>query len=203
VTKSEVLPILIEKFCTLTQEIESNKYGSVKYFGRISRPIKFTAEILSWYNFILDTEHYQPNSDPARAFKDHTNRIVHYLRDCFIEILSSIDFQSKQQIKTSEKEEFKELKKKLENGEFIYLSHIIDSASKGNLITFQEKTYWKFITHIRNCLVHNAGISNKDYENLIGDITIKKDEWIEGKPTDFYVLIEKTVSLYSKWVTIF
>ena len=200
---SEILPILIEKFSNLAKDIEQDKFGPVKFFGRISRPVKFTGEILSWYNFVLSTSHYKPNPDPKRAFKDHQERITHYLRDCFIEILSSIDYQSKEQLRTTKKHEFKELKEKLEKGKYVFLSKVVNPASKGNLITQEETKYWNYIIHIRNCLVHNAGKSDEDFENLIGEITVKKDEWIEGKPTDFYNLIEKTVSLYSKWIKIF
>ena len=201
---ASVLPFLIEKLGNLTKDIENNKFGSVKYFGRISRPVKFTAEILSWYNFVRNNKHYSPNPDPKRAFKDHQDRMSHYLRDCFIEILSSIDYQSKEQLRTTKKQEFEKLKKILESDKkYVYLSNIVYTALRKNLITQEESNYWDYILHIRNCLVHNAGKSNEDFENLIGEITVKKDEWIEGRPIDFYDLIEKTVFLYSKWIKMF
>jgi len=200
---SSVLPLLVEKLSNLTKDIENNKYGPVKYFGRIERHVKFTGEILSWYNFVRSTPHQKPNPDPKRAFKDHQARMSHYLRDCFIGILSSIDYQSKEQLRTTEKQDFEKLKENLKNSKYVFLSKIIDAASSGNLLTQEETKYWNYIIHIRNCLVHNAGKSNKDFENLIDGITVKKDEWMEGRPTDFYDLIEKTVSLYSKLIKIF
>ena len=199
---SSVLPVLVEKFSSLTKDIENDKFGPVKYFGRISRSVKFTGEILSWYNFVRSTSYHKPNPDPKRDFKDHQERMSHYLRDCFIEILSSIDYQSKEQLRTTKKQEFEKLKENLKNGKYVFLSKIIDAASNRNLLTQEETKYWNYIIHIRNCLVHNAGKSDKDFENLISELTVKKDEWIEGRPTDFYDLIEKTVSLYSNWIKI-
>jgi len=201
--KSEVLPALIEKFSNLAKEIENDKFGPVKFFGRISRPVKFTAEILSWYNFVLGTTHYEPNPDPEGAFKDHQNRIASFIRTCFIEILSAIDYQSKEQLRTTTKPEFNKLKKKLEEEKYVFVSKIVDTASNNNLITDEEAKYWNYIIYIRNCLVHNAGKSDKDFETLIGEINVKKNEWIEGKHAGFYELIEKTVSLYSNWIKIF
>ncbi|MCH7648730.1 MAG: hypothetical protein IIA83_09005 [Thaumarchaeota archaeon] len=201
--KSEVLPSLIKKFSNLAKEIENGKFGPVNFFGRISRPIKFTAEILSWYNFVLGTKYYKPNPDSKGAFKDHQNRIASFIRTCFIEILSAIDYQSKEQLRTTTKPEFTKLKEKLEAGKYVIVSKIVATASNGNLITDEEAKYWNYSIYIRNCLVHNAGRTDKDFETSIGGIDVKKNEELEGKHAGFYELIEKTVSLYSNWIKIF
>ena len=195
------LPKLAEDYRLLSVRIANKEFGDEKFFGRSQNVIFSIYKMLNCIN----TDFKKSNLiAEGKTTSDIANEmILRPIRMGFVEILSSMEFNSKKQLEKTEKEYFKTLQEKQNNGKYIYLSDVINNSKDLENISLSDKKKWAFLIHIRNCLVHNRGISDKDFDSIIGSIEVKKDKGINGTILDFYELIETTVKLYSKLVLTF
>ena len=199
------LPEIAKTYHDLNDRLEKNELGSEELFAKIQHVVLSTSRMLNLINsghrLSTSASNTTGNSqEPDRLTMDIMLRVM---RMGFIETISRIDFYSTKQLKESKQSFFARLQEKQNQGKRIYFSNIIEDAVDADKISKEDKNFWDYILHIRNCLVHNGGISDKDFETMIGELEVKKDKKIEGVIMDFYKVTEKPIELYSKLLKIF
>jgi len=182
----------------LNKRLLKNEFGPEELFAKIQQIIVSISRLLALIN--LGHKVSKGNSKPDELTMEI---IIRVMKMGFIETISKIEFYSKKQLKETKQEYFKNLQDEQNKKRYVFLSQIIKVAEGSNKISKEDKKLWDFIIHIRNCLVHNGGISDRDLETLIGEIEVKKNKEIEGVIMDFYQITEKPIELYSKLLKIF
>lgn len=199
------LPEIAKTYNDLNKRLLKNEFGPEELFARIQQIIVSISRLLALIN--LGHKVSASNSEAAKSTSEPDQLtmeiIIRVMKMGFIETISKIEFYSKKQLKETNQEYFKNLQDKQNQEKYIYLSQIIKDAEDSNKISKEDKKLWDFIIHIRNCLVHNGGFSDRDMETLIGEIEVKKNKEIEGVIMDFYRITEKPIELYSKLLKIF
>ena len=120
----------------------------------------------------------------------------------FTHALSSLEYSAKKIIKNIYRNEFQDLKNRLQSGKRVYLSGIMEKSKDSGLITKDDYDRWEGIIYLRNCLVHNNGVADKDKTFTIRTINIKCEngKMIQGKLDTFYNLTDVSVDLYNDWL---
>ena len=199
------LPEIAKTYHDLNDRLQKNELGPEELFAKIQHVVLGISRMLNLINsghrLSTSASNTTGNSqEPDRLTMDIMLRVM---RMGFIETISRIEFYSKKQLKESKQSFFARLQEKQNQGKRIYFSNIIEDAVDADKISKEDKKFWDYILHIRNCLVHNGGISDKDLETRIGELEVKKDKKIEGVIMDFYLVTEKPIELYSQLLKIF
>ncbi len=199
------LPEIAKTYHDLNDRLQKNELGPEELFAKIQHVVLGISRMLNLINLgnrlSTSASNTTGNSqEPDRLTMDIMLRVM---RMGFIETISRIEFYSKKQLEESKQSFFARLQEKQNQGKRIYFSNIIEDAVDADKISKEDKKFWDYILHIRNCLVHNGGISDKDFETMIGELEVKKDKKIEGVIRDFFRVTEKPIELYSKLLKIF
>ena len=199
------LPEIAKTYHDLNDRLQKNELGPEELFAKIQHVVLGISRMLNLINLghRVSTSASNTTENAQEPDKLTMDIMLRVMRMGFIETISRIEFYSKKRLKESKQSFFKELQKKQNQGKRIYFSNIIEDAVDADKISKEDKKFWDYILQIRNCLVHNGGISDKDFETMIGELEVKKDKKIEGAIMDFYRVTEKPIELYSKLLKIF
>lgn len=139
----------------------------------------------------------------TRLIYDHNNqreenaqRIVSICKSSFIASMSSIEYCAKETVSKFASQLTSEIKKD------IHLSTIITESYNANIIDEDSQTLWQGLNQLRNAIVHNNGISNKNRTYIIDDTTsliMTKGEMISSKLTFFPIIIKALTNKYNEW----
>lgn len=134
--------------------------------------------------------------------EQNAERVMEITKWSFTHALSSLEYSAKKIIKNISQIEFQDLKNKLQRGKWVYLSGIMEISKTSGLITKEDYDRLEGITYLRNCLVHNNGIADKDKTFTIRTVNIKCEngKMIQGKLDIFYNLTDVSVDLYNDWL---
>lgn len=150
-----------------------------------------------------------PVIDPSMKKKEFLQRLMLIVRSDFIFSLSSVEYFLKLIIKQSQRGPLvdwvnEETEKALkQNRKFwMYLSGIIMKSKKTKLITDSQFINWDGMIKLRNVIIHNNGIVEKDTIFRIGEIDI---EGKAGMPVSFPLVnyprfIEVLISVTRNWI---
>ncbi|CAI8773694.1 hypothetical protein EMIT0P43_170098 [Pseudomonas jessenii] len=158
-------------------------------------------EVITQYSRLWDRIERTPASSLlAHAYsnqkKENAQRIVNICKASFISSMSVTEYCAKE---TTGKF-LNHLTAKIKTN--IHLSHIIAESFNANIITEESKTLWKSLNDLRNCLVHNNGISEKNRSYVIDDtmtINMIKGRMISSTLCLFPATIKALVHNYNDW----
>lgn len=157
------------------------------FFGMAFNNLTITLELLDYYYSLWEKLNPQEFSNPEETRDQNGQRVVHIQKMCFIELMSAFEFSAKKIVLKNE-HLFGELKGR------IYLTKIMQRSSEIGVLSKEELQLWKGASILRNALVHNNGIADKDeiykYPEVI--LTLAKDNMTKGN----YQLF----GLMSKWL---
>lgn len=191
---------------------KSEKYGKnlVKtkpkfenVFAMIFNNSTMVLEVLdNYYRYWNKTHVGLTQQEIDSAKKENGQRVNEITKWSFIHTISSFEYSAKQIIKNSSNNQFQKLKNNLQTGKRVYMMGIMKTSKDSGLISDNDYDEWDGIIYLRNCLVHNNGVADKDSTLKIGTISVncKKDKMIQGKLDTFYNLVDVSMELYNKWL---
>lgn len=163
-------------------------------------------ELLSYYYRVWRQSHkFNSKSELERLRKENGERCMELTKSLFVDSMSSIEYCAKESIKlystSSITNEINKISLTRPRHTY-YLSDVIRESMKCELISQQEKEKWDRIIILRNLVVHNNGIADKDDIYVIDGLTVtlKKGTMIQGKLDVFTNLVESSVESYNLWV---
>jgi hypothetical protein len=125
-------------------------------FIMIFNKITLGCEVLHNYYKIWSKSYTLNKKDIERLKKDNGERIITIERMIFIESLSSIEYVSKEFIK-SYQNIFGSLSGR------IYLINIFDKSRREGILSNEDHDKWNGLIKLRNKIVHNNAISDENY----------------------------------------
>lgn len=135
------------------------------FFGMAFNSITMTLELLNHYHNLWGK--LAPKDLPnAREIREqNSQRIILLQKMCFIELMSAFEFTAKKTVLQNESffEKFKGR---------IYLTTIMERSHEKDLINEAQLNLWTGASVLRNSLVHNNGIAEKDKEYNYPDVTV-------------------------------
>lgn len=155
------------------------------FFNMAFNNISFTLELLDHYHNLFSKQTTTRCSSVEEARAENAQRIIHFQKMGFIEIMSAIEFAAKKVVR-EKTATFGTFPKK------IYLSTIMQRSFDKDLITEADLNLWKGAIRLRNSLVHNNGISYETACYKYPDVTVhvNSNEMTQGK-LDFFGLVTK------------
>ena len=92
--------------------------------------------------------------------------------------------------------------KKMKKGKRMYLRTIIIESEKIGIIESNELDYWKCILDVRNCLIYNNAIPDKNNRLDLDGIKVEfvQGKMIRGKLGFLTKLTDKSFDLYKSWI---
>jgi len=171
-------------------------------FGMIFNNVTMVLEILDNYYGYWKKKYTATPQKINESKQQNAERIIEITKWSFTHALSSFEYSAKEIIKNTSRTEFQDLKNKLQSGQRVYLSRIMEESKDSGLITIDDYNHWDGIIFLRNCLIHNNGISDKDETLTIRtmNITCENGKMIQGKTDVFYNLTDVSVDLYNDWL---
>ncbi|WP_395504791.1 hypothetical protein [Ectopseudomonas hydrolytica] len=157
------------------------------FFGMAFNIITMTLELLDHYHVLWGKLNPKEFSNPEETREQNGQRVTLLQKMCFIELMSAFEFSAKKAV--------------LENqqlfGEFkgrIYLAGIMERSKDKGLLSEEQLRLWKGASTLRNSLVHNNGIAEKDgvYSYPEVTVTLRSDCMSQGNI--------KLFGLVSKWL---
>jgi hypothetical protein len=120
----------------------------------------------------------------------------------FIKSLSAIEYCAKETIKDKRHPLHSWYQEQKSKNRRIYLSKIISESYKRGLINKKQKESWDCLIDMRNIIVHNNGIADKNVKYKINDLEIvfEENKMTKGKLDTFVKLTNIAVDLYYSWV---
>ncbi|OAE16615.1 hypothetical protein A2T76_10655 [Pseudomonas brenneri] len=128
--------------------------------------------------------------------KENEQRIASICKASFISSMSAVEYCAKETANKFLSHLTAETK------DFIYLSSIITKSFKANIINENSQTLWQGLNQLRNCLVHNNGIPDKNRTYVIDDtmsFNMIKGKMISSTLLLFPTAIKALVHKYNEW----
>ncbi len=162
------------------------------------------------FNFLLEKYdtlkiNVQDKSTEIDLYQQIGHLIVDQSRFTFIATMSSLEFTAKN-ISLKDGLAVKEFLKndpKRKDKKKYYLRDIIyaSTSEELNLITTDEKNEWNFFIDIRNALVHNNAIVDKNLDLAVYNklYSFKKDKEMSGDIQSLFIFSKKVVELFYNW----
>ncbi len=162
----------------------------------------FTLEVLSYYQSIWTIPRVISNPvERDRLRKQNAERCNKALKWLFIGSLSSMEYSAKASVASySEDSPAKNLTKV--KGRYVYLSDIMYNSKKLGLIDNGECEDWQNLIFLRNCIVHNNAISDRDKTFDIAGTSVEANvgKMLQGKLDFFAIVTEVAIERYFTWV---
>ncbi|MEA2098203.1 MAG: hypothetical protein U9P70_03975 [Patescibacteria group bacterium] len=144
----------------------------------------------------------QDKSNEIDPYKQAGFLIVDQSRFIFIATMSSLEFTAKK-ISLKEGSPIKKFLDEKNKKKYYYLKDIMQASAseKLNLITADEKKEWDFFIDIRNALVHNNAIVDKNLDFKVYDelYSFKKDGKLSGDIQSLFIFSKRIVELFYNW----
>jgi len=171
-------------------------------FGMIFNNATTVLEILDNYFGFWKKQYTGTPQEIDESKKQNAERIMAVTKWSFTHAISSLEYSAKEIIKNTSRTEFQDLKNRLQNGRRVYLSGIMEKSKDSQLITSNDYDLWDGIIFLRNCLIHNNGIADKDDTLTIRQMNIncENGKMIQGNLDIFYNLTDTSVDLYNDWL---
>jgi hypothetical protein len=137
--------------------------------------------------------------DPEATKRENGERIVGLTKSAFIMSVSSLEFAAKSAIVA------RPSRLPAPTGR-VYLRKIIKDSDRAGLIAHAEDSPWEGIIEVRNVLVHNNGIADRDASFTIPGgptIQLKSGKMTQGNLRFFPELTLWAVDSYSRWADAF
>ncbi len=169
-------------------------------FSDIFNNLTLTLELLSYYHSIWSNPPIKVTQEEiVRKKQKNAERCIIILKWLYIQTLSSIEYNIKESVKLyGDKSPASNL---IKNNSRIYLGTIINNSFKDELINNDEIKDWKKLIFIRNCIVHNNAISDRDKSFTINGLNVvtHENKMMQGKLNFFAVLTEVAIDRYFTW----
>lgn len=135
------------------------------FFGMAFNTFTLTLELLDYYNRVWANQKFNACTSAEEAREQNSERVILIQKLGFIELMSSFEYAAKNTV-SSQVDRFGLL-----NGR-IYLSRIMKLSLDIGLIDAPTHTLWCGATKLRNCLVHNNGISEETANYAYPDVSV-------------------------------
>lgn len=173
-------------------------------FNMIFNDITLTLELLSHY--------YNVWSKPSSGIKEeefeqlreeNAERILKITKWAFVSALSSIEYCLKETLKVARGRitsipQLKELRRDLLAGTRVYLRRITRQCRRAGIIDDEQYRVWECLIEVRNAIVHNNAIADRNIEYRINDImvTFSRGKMLRGKLDFFTKLLKIAIDQY-------
>jgi len=185
------------------EELRKTKQYVQDVFSPVFNNTTLVLEVLDNYKTYWSKSYSGFSDDQIEKLKkQNAERIIEITKWSFIHIISCYEFSAKEIIKNTSLTEFADLKSKLQGGGRVYLGGIMEVSKNSHFISDDDYEKWDGIIFIRNCLVHNNGISDKKASLDIGNVKIncEKDKMLSGKLDIFHNLCDTATDLFNQWL---
>jgi len=190
----------ISKLLSISPSVSDPRTGC---FAMIFNNLTLTLELLSHYHSLWSRLNVKVSTkeEAARIRKENGERCIMILKWLFVDSLSSIEYSTKVSVAfyggASPAKNLAKVK-----GQYIYLSDIMRNSKNFNLIDDTEYDDWQNLIFLRNCMVHNNGISDRDKIFDIAGIRVVANigKMLQGKLGFFAILAEVAIERYLAWV---
>lgn len=181
-------------------------------YGRVDRTITIVTELLLLYNDdLISAASGTPKKRVGvrRPFtfqeleKETLGRIKEITKWSFIQAISSFEYTSKETLFYYRQQFYALLIKLAKNKKkFLYLNDIMKESSKTGFISNENYKKWDGIVYVRNCIVHNNAVADKNENYEIGGVKIKcvKNKMLKGDKLFFLNMLDVTIDLYNEWI---
>ena len=157
---------------------------------------------------LLDFYYHHWSKIAGRSPADHQSdnliveqeeRISHIQKSTFILTLSAFEAAAKQALALSNSP--------LEpTKERTYLSGIMARSHRSGLIDDEDRDLWKFAIELRNCIVHNNAIAERNFRYDLGTgLTLEMNDghMTQSTPRKSNLLLKAVVKSYARWCDAF
>ncbi|XRP96560.1 hypothetical protein ACO3UB_06320 [Methanocaldococcus sp. 16A] len=179
-------------------------------FGMIYNHATQTQELLNfYYNIWCNPQIFglkvpETPDELERVRRENGERVFMATRSIlFIPTMSSIEFCAKEAIKNENHPLNGWYNNRIASGKLIYLSGIIKETYNKKLITQDEKEKWDCLIDLRNIIVHNNGIADRNKKCRITndlEIIFEEGKMTQGKLDTFIKSTNLAVDLYYNWI---
>ena len=177
----------------------------------VSNHVLLSLEILKWYYSLWDKGVRAVSLEqlkegvlkveprPVDEIKqENAKRVIEVLKSLYLLSMSSIEYSAKQAIQTRPAHC---LSQSLRQRRRLYLSDIVQKSEHLGLIDDSALNEWKHLIFLRNVVVHNNGISDRDTDIQIEgmELLARNGQMVQGKLDTFAVLTRATIRLFRDW----
>ena len=166
--------------------------------NRAHQQLTICAELLSFYFDTWDRAQ-QPTYVqivPSHLASERAERIMGILGMTFVSTLSAFEESAKSALKLPNAPRLSK------QGSRVYLSGIMAASYRIGLIDEVDDAFWRAVTRLRNCLVHNNGVADGDMTISLHDGTSMQmvaDEMTKSSPRQNSVVIKGVILAYGRW----
>jgi len=184
---------------------DSVEPGLPNAFNTVFNHITLILELLSHYYRIWSrAPPYVDEAKIMRMRRENAERVLEITKWAFISALSSMEYALKELLKASDRavsiQQLQRLRRKLLEGKKVYLRNIVKSCRAVGIIDDEQYKVWECLIEVRNAVVHNNAVADKDAEYRIGNFTVtfSKGETLKGRLDFFVKLLQVAVEHYNK-----
>ena len=172
-------------------------------FNMIFNHTTMTLELLNYYYGIWSRTPPGVNeAEIERMRRENAERVLEVTKWAFVFALSSMEHVLKELLKADERvasaQHLQRLRRTLLAGRRVYLSTIVKSCREAEIISDEQHEVWKCLIEVRNAVVHNNAIADRDVVYRVGDLTVtfSKGRVLRGKLDFFVRLLKAAVEHY-------
>ena len=172
-------------------------------FNMIFNHTTMTLELLSYYYGIWSRAPPSVGEEEIKRMKkENAERVLEVTKWAFVFALSSMEHSLKELLKADEHatsaQHLQRLRRTLLAGGRVYLSTIAKSCRKAGIISDEQHGVWRCLIEVRNAVVHNNTIADRDVKYRVGDLTVtfSRGKMLRGKLDFFVRLLEAAVEHY-------
>lgn len=173
-------------------------------FAAIFNFTTLTVELLSYYYGLWKRAYiFVTEEDMKRSREENAQRCLEITKMLFVFSISSMEHFAKETINIYPKHPLAQwFRKQQQQERRIYLSGIMGQSKRTGLIDSKSLKSWDCILEVRNLIVHNNAIADRDRIYQIDGMTVSfvSGKMLRGK-LDFLVnLTDKATDLYYSWI---
>lgn len=209
-----MMPKVVEQLYNAFEDIRYNINGDIRWFNEKSPEVENCFVFLQKH--AMSTRDHLglfgtlwPTIDDKMKKEEFLQRVTILIWSNFVFSLSSVEYFLKNIIKASSKGPLVDwLKEKKAEAEkegktfWMYLGNITQKSKKKKIVTKTELKSWIGMIRLRNAIIHNNGIFEKDDELNIDGIKISTyaDKSIDTMLINYPKLVTILITLTRKWV---
>lgn len=183
----------------IPKEVEDPRSGC---FPMVSNRSTFALEVLSYYQSVWTKPRAISRPEERDKLREQNAERCHMaLKWLFIGSLSSMEYSAKASIASyPDNSPAKTLIKV--RGRYVYLGDIMRNSFRDELIGHNEYEDWQNLLFLRNCVVHNNAISDRDksFDIAVISVVASEGKMLKGRLDSFAIFTEVAIERYFVWV---
>lgn len=186
------------------EDLDSITQKSPRCFSMIFNKATVVVELLSHYFELWKNPaaHGIRVEDIEETREENAERCKEITKWLFVDSLSAMEYCMKETMNLYPNLSLAKWCRKQQQRRRVYLSGIVAESERIGIINNTDYKFWNCIVDVRNSVVHNNAIADKDKTCQVDGtiVSFVKGKMLRGKLDFFVKLTDKAIDIYYSWI---